>query len=108
MQIFPCTDLSVEHDHGAGRAGGEGADDRSPVQAPCLQICVDIRRYCIDIGDIRRYCRYYIYLAPVGVGLHVGEARGEEDVAVVDPGRVGVARRAAAKVLSEQCGDSLI
>ena len=93
MQIFPCTDLSVEHDHGAGRAGGEGADDRSPVQAPCLQICV----------DIRRYCRYYIHLAPVGVWLHVGEARGEEDVAVVDPGRVGVARRAAAKVLSEQC-----
>ena len=47
-------------------------------------------------------CRYRIYLAPVGVGLHVGEARGEEDVAVVDPGRVRVARRAAAQVLPEQ------
>ena len=82
----------MEHDHGAGRAGGQGADDRSPVQAPCLQIFV----------DTRRYCRYNIYLAPVGVGLHVGEARGEEDVAVVDPGRVRVARRAAAQMLSEQ------
>ena len=82
--------------------GGQAARELMTAVQSRLPVC----RYLQILVDTRRYCRYRIYLEPVGVGLHVGEARGEEDVAVVDPGRVRVARRAAAQVLPEQCGDS--